>query len=275
MKSAGVIGLGLIGGSLARDLSAGGWRVLGEDGDPETVRAARSAGAIADRLTPHALPSLDLLILALPVRAAVERVGRLAEVVDPKWELVVTDVGSTKRSIVTAAEESGMAARFVGSHPMAGSQESGWAAARAGLFQDSRVWVCPTRSSDPDAVAAVESLWEEVGGEPRRIATRAHDRLLARTSHLPQLTATALAAVLADAGLAPDDLGPGGRDSTRLAGSDPGMWTDIALDNQDEIAPALEAMARELAELARRVRAGDEDAIRARLAAGRAWSGGA
>lgn len=273
MRSAGVIGLGLMGGSLARELTGAGWRVLGEDRDPETLRAARSAGAIADPLTPDALPSLDLLILALPVRAAAERVTRLAEAVDPGGKLAITDVGSTKRSIVAAAEGSGLATRFVGSHPMAGSHESGWTAARTGLFWGRAVWVCPTGSSHPDAVAAVEALWREVGGEPQRIDSQAHDQLLARTSHLPQLTATALAAVLADAGLAPDDLGPGGRDSTRLAGSDPDMWTDIALDNRDEIAPALDAMARELAGLARDVRNGDAGAVRARLAAGRAWSG--
>lgn len=272
MSAAGIIGLGLMGGSLAHDLTAGGWRVLGEDRDPETLGAARAAGMIADRLTPDALPSLDLLILALPVRAAVERLRRLAEGVDPRWKLVVTDVGSTKRSIVAAAEDTRLATRFVGSHPMAGSQESGWSSARAGLFSGSTVWVCPTRSSEPAAVAAVEALWRGVGADPRRMETDAHDRLLARTSHLPQLTATALASVLARAGIAPDDLGPGGRDSTRLAGSDPGMWTDIALDNQDEIAPALEAMAGELAEMARHIRSGNAGAVRAHLAAGRSWA---
>lgn len=271
MSAAGILGLGLIGGSLAHDLTAAGWRVLGEDRDPETLRAARSAGAIADRLTPDALPSLDLLILALPVRSAVQRVRRLAEEVDPRWELVVTDVGSTKRSIVAAAEDTHLATRFVGSHPMAGSQESGWSSARAGLFRDRTVWMCPTRSSEPGAVAAVEALWREVEAEPRRMEPDAHDRLLARTSHLPQLTATALASVLARAGIAPDELGPGGRDATRLAGSDPEMWTDIALDNQDEIAPALESMAREFAELAQHVRSGNAGAIHARLAAGRTW----
>lgn len=272
MSAAGIIGLGLIGGSLAHDLTAAGWHVMGEDQDPETLRAALSAGAVAEPLGPDALDSLDLLILAIPVRPAVERMAGLADEVDPQSDLVVTDVGSTKRSIVAAAEKSGLAARFVGSHPMAGSHESGWPAARAGLFQGSRVWVCPTRSSRPTAVAAVEELWRSVGGDPRHMHTDAHDHLLARTSHLPQLTATALATVLAREDIDPGMLGPGGRDTTRLAGSDPGMWIDILLDNRDEVWPSLDTLAGELAELARLVRSGDEESLRGRLTSGRAWA---
>ncbi len=274
MRSAGIIGLGLMGGSLARDLSAAGWRVLAEDHDPDTFDAARAADVVAGPLTPASLDDLDLLVLALPVRAAADRIGRLGGVIDDGSRLVITDVGSTKRSMAAAAEAAGLVARFVGSHPMAGSHESGWSASRRGLFRDAPVWVCATPASEPAAVAAVEELWRAVDAHPRPIDADTHDRLLARTSHLPQLTATALAAVLSRHGHAPAALGPGGRDATRLAGSDPDMWTDIALDNAAEIRAALDELARELADLSRCVGTGDAAALRARLAAGRAWHEG-
>lgn len=271
-RRVGIVGLGLIGGSLARDLAAAGWRVLGEDRDTASLNAARTDGVVAERLEQRDLAGLDLLVLALPVRAAAERVRELAGSLEPGSHLVITDVGSTKRSVTAAAEAAGLAARFVGSHPMAGSQESGWSAGRTDLFRGEAVWVCPTSASSPDAIGTVEGLWRQVGGEPRRIDAAAHDRLLARASHLPQLTATALATVLARHGISPDSLGPGGRDATRLAGSDPDMWTDIALDNSGEIAPALDDLSRELAELARAVRDGDHEGVRSRVAAARAWS---
>jgi prephenate dehydrogenase len=225
----------------------------------------------AGPLTPTSLDGLDLLVLAIPVRAAVERIRRLGGLLGTGADVVITDVGSTKRSIVGAAEAAGLANRFVGSHPMAGSHECGWNASRRGLFHDAQVWLCATAVSEPSAVAAVEELWRAVGAHPRIIDAASHDRQLARTSHLPQLTATALAAVLSRHGHSPLALGPGGRDATRLAGSDPGMWTDIAMDNAPDIRPALEELARELTDLARAVEGGDAADIRARLAAGLAW----
>lgn len=270
----GIIGLGLMGGSLARDLADAGWRVLGDDRDEEALASARAEGILADALHPEAFPSLDLLVLALPVRAAADRIRSLAAAVEAAPELVITDVGSTKRSLAAAAETAGLAARFVGAHPMAGSHSSGWRAGGTGLFRGSMVWICPTRTSRPDAIDRVESLWRAVGGEPRRLDAEAHDQLLARTSHLPQLTATALATVLARHGVPHEALGPGGRDTTRLAGSDPDMWADIALDNGDEIAPALDALVRELTEWARVVRSGDHEALRSRMTMGRSWSMG-
>lgn len=275
MTSVGVVGLGLIGGSLARDLARAGWRVLGDDRDAATLAAARSAGVILRPLEPRDLGSLDLLVLALPVRASIEWVRQAGGRIAAESPLVITDVGSTKASILAAADAAGLAGRFVGSHPMAGSHESGWSAARTGLFRDRPVWICPSSASAPAAVTEVERVWAAVGARTRRLDAAAHDRRLARTSHLPQLTATALAGVLARHQVAPDDLGPGGRDATRIAGSHPDMWTDIALDNRHHIAPALEELARDLAELAALVRSGDAPALHARLHAARTWSHGA
>lgn len=271
MTTAGIIGLGLIGGSLARDLAAAGWRVLGADHDPDTLTAARDAGVVGEALGPQALVTLDVLVLALPVRAATHRLGELAEALDPDSDLVITDAGSTKRSILAAADASGLGPRFVGSHPMAGSHRSGWHAGRVDLFRERTAWICTTDASTPEAVERVETMWRTVGAIPERIDAVDHDRLMARTSHLPQLAATALATVLSRHGLPPDALGPGGHDTTRLAGSDPAMWTDIALDNRDEIAPALDALTETLTELTHAIRNGDAAAVRSRLQAGRDW----
>ncbi len=265
----GIVGLGLMGGSLARDLDAAGWRVLGTDRDPATEAAARDAGIVVGPVAPE---EVDVLVLALPVRAAPAWLHRLRPRLGP--DTAITDVGSTKRSVVEAAEAAGLGPRFTGSHPMAGHHGSGWEASRTGLFRGAPVWLCPAHDAAPDAIARVVGLWEAVGAEPRRIDAHDHDRLLARASHLPQAAATALAAALARDGVAPDQLGPGGRDMTRLAASDPDVWADIMVDNSDQVALGLGALIDELTRLRRAVRDLDDATLRSLLAAGRAWSRG-
>lgn len=265
----GIIGLGLIGGSLARDLAAAGWDVRGTDRDAATERQARESGVISGPVAPDAN---DLVILAVPVRSAPGWLHHLAPELGP--DTVITDVGSTKRSVVEAAEAAGLGRRFVGSHPVAGHQTSGWAASRTGLFRGATVWITPTPESEPGAVARVESLWRAVGGEPRQMAEDEHDRLLARASHLPQVVATALGVALGRAAVGPDDLGPGGRDTTRLAGSDPEVWADILTDNGDEVAPALAAFIDELLRFRRALEGMDDATLRSLLAAGRSWARG-
>lgn len=273
MRTVGVLGLGLVGGSLARDLARAGWRVLAADREPGSVEAARAAGVVDGPLELGAVERVELVVLAVPVRAAPALLRELSDSIHTGSDLVVTDVGSTKRSVVAAAAHAGLAARFVGAHPMAGSHRSGWDASRTGLFHGSRVWVCPTSSTEENAVATVESMWRSVGGRPERITPHDHDLIMARASHLPQLTASALAATLARYDVPPGALGPGGRDTTRLAGSDPDIWTDILLDNADHVAPALDALTHELAALADLIRSDAAVSLRSRLAAGRAWSG--
>lgn len=268
MRRVGIVGLGLMGGSLARDLLALGWDVRGTDRDAATERAAREAG-MGIGIDPD---GLDLLVLAVPVRAAPSWLRVLASQLG--GQTVVTDVGSTKRSVVAAARDTGLAPRFVGSHPMAGDDRSGWPAAREGLYRGATVWVCPAAGASPEATLAVEELWRAVGARPVGTDPAEHDRRVARSSHLPQAAATALAGVLAEAGLSPAALGPGGRDVTRLAASDPGIWTDILLDNRDEVGPALTDLATGLAGLRRALEAGDEAAVRAALETGRAWRRG-
>lgn len=266
----GIVGLGLIGGSLALDLTRAGWRVTGSDRDPAILRAAMDAGAVQAELGDDPCV-LDLIVIAVPVRAAVTAVRRLADRIPDEARTVVTDVGSTKRSVIAAAVAAGLARRFVGAHPMAGDDRSGWSAARPGLFRDAPVWLCPADGAEDVAIRRVERLWSAVGGRTERIDPAAHDRRMALASHLPQVTASALARALQAGGAAPEDLGPGGRDTTRLAGSDPEMWSDIFLDNSDEILPAITSLIERLRALQQGLEAADEVALLDWLEAARSW----
>lgn len=272
LERVALIGLGLIGGSLARDLAARGARVLGHDSDPETLEAALHDGAIAEALGPglEGIEEADVVVLAVPVAAA----PPLLEALRPRLDRarLVTDVGSTKRTIGLAAVRLGLGDRFVGAHPLAGDHRSGWAAGRPGLFRDARVFLCPTPATSAAARTLASTLWTTVGGRPEFVDADEHDRRLAWTSHLPQVTATALGAALAARGIDRAELGPGGRDTTRLAASAPGLWTDIALDNAASLAPAIAALEARLAELRGALEHGDAETVRRFFASGREWA---
>ncbi|HEU4453597.1 MAG TPA: prephenate dehydrogenase/arogenate dehydrogenase family protein, partial [Longimicrobium sp.] len=271
IRTAAVAGLGLIGGSVARDLAARGVRVLGHDRDPSAVAAAIREGVVSAALGDgfEGVEEADVLLLAVPVLAARE----VLRIAGPRLDRVrlVTDAGSTKRSIVALAEEMGIGARFVGAHPMAGDHRSGWDASRAGLFAGARVFLCPADGAGEDALALAEALWTGLGGKTETVDAAEHDRLLAWTSHLPQAVSTALAAALAERGIGRGELGPGGRDVTRLAGSSPGMWIDILRDNAPAVSDALAAMEMEIHEMREAVASEDPDRIRERFARGKRW----
>jgi prephenate dehydrogenase len=266
IESAAIIGLGLIGGSLARDLKARGVRVFSWDRDLTTVRSATEE-RIADLLVWD--EPLDVIVLAVPVLAARKLLHDIAAKAHPVR--LITDVGSTKRSIVRVAEGLEIATRFVGSHPLAGDHRSGWQASRTGLFEGAPVYLTPSRSTDADALELARELWTMVGAVPEVMDAAEHDRRLAWTSHLPQAASTALARALAEAGIARSDLGPGGRDVTRLAGSSPEIWADILVDNADEVCTALASMAAHLSATRDAVVSGDRDRLRALWAAGNQW----
>ena len=268
----GIVGLGLIGGSLARDLAALGHSVIAYDRSAATLRAARRARVIAGSVgrAMRELETCEVCILAVPVTDAPEVLARAAPYLGSAT--LITDVGSTKRSIVQAAAGLGLAARFVGSHPMAGDHRSGWAAARRGLFDGARVCLTPTHRSAPAAVRRVRALWKSLGARPESISAAAHDRLVAAASHLPQLVSSSLAAELGRAGVGRSLLGPGGRDVTRLAGADSRMWLAIATDNADLIAPLVRSQGRVLTRLAAALDRGDRAAVASLFATARAWS---
>jgi prephenate dehydrogenase len=267
-----IIGLGLIGGSMARDLATRGVTVLGYDADPATVRAALDEGIITTALGPDltGVETVDLLVIATPVA----RAPGVLETAAPRLCQVglVTDVGSTKEGVVAAAERLDLAPRFVGSHPLAGDHRAGWSAARMGLFRGARVFLTPTSATRPEAMLAVRTLWAMVGASTEEITAAAHDQLLAWTSHLPQSVSTALAHVLAAERIGPAELGPGGRDLTRLAESSPALWTEIALENAGALGPAVQALEERLRHLRHALEAGDQGAVQEFFTSGREWS---
>jgi len=184
---------------------------------------------------------------------------------------LITDVGSTKSRIVALASELGIGARFVGSHPLAGDHRSGWEASRSALFANARVYLCPTSEATPTTVSNAKALWTSLGANPVVTSAARHDEMLAWMSHLPHMVSAALALALADSNVKRDDLGPGGRDVTRLAGGSPDVWTAIALDNAAAIETALASVERQIAELRGALSRSDETALRERLSAARAW----
>lgn len=224
-----VIGLGLMGGSLCRALRASGgpMTLVASDIDPIQGELALAAGAI-DRFEPSAEGAIlgaDTIVYAAPLAASLA----MMEAHAPLWpsDALVTDLVSLKAPLIRRAGGLGVAGQFVGAHPICGSAESGFDAARGDLFQGAVVWLCASEEASEETRGRAEAFWASIGGIPQWIGAEEHDRQMAWVSHLPQLVANALAGALDSAGYSPSDLGPGGRDMTRLAGSNPALWRDL------------------------------------------------
>jgi prephenate dehydrogenase len=284
----GFVGFGLIGGSMARAVraSAAGSSWTISAWSPSGAGPARAAvdGTI-DRAAPTAADAIadaDLIVLAGPPTACLasldDLVGAWHASLSPG--AVITDVASTKGAILARADAAGL--RFVGGHPMAGLEVTGYEAGRADLF-DGRPWVIvPGRVASPADVDLVESLAEACGGRPVELDAAVHDRAVAAISHLPLLLAAALVETVAgtSAGTAPENwstaaglAASGWRDMTRLARGDPSMGAGIAVTNFDALAEhvrALEATLASWREALERPGGPDESSIRARLAATKA-----
>jgi prephenate dehydrogenase len=263
-----IIGLGLIGGSLARDLHQRGITVLGRDTDRNTEIAALNEGVIH---ATNGLADARCIVIATPVSDSIDTLERIAP--HTKHAELITDTGSTKRRIQAAALQLGIGARFVGSHPLAGDHRAVWSAARTGLFAAARVYVCGTHQSSSAALAAADSLWRQCGAQPIAMNAGDHDALLAHTSHLPQIISTALALVLDGADVDVAQLGPGGRDMVRLAASSPRLWRDVLCDNRDNVVAALQDLQSQLATLEQVLTAADGAVIEKMLERARAWRG--
>jgi prephenate dehydrogenase len=262
--SLAVIGLGAIGGSLAwQSRLAGVARVVGySPSRGEGVAALRASAVteIADSPA-KAVRGADLVVLAVPPGPTLDLIGRLARSLESGATL--TDVCSVKAPVMARAADAGIGDRFAGSHPLAGTHDSGFAAARPDRFRGCAVYVCETGCADGPRIArGVMRFWEEVlEAHPILIDAAAHDRQLAWTSHLPQAAAYALAKVLADRRLGGVSYGTGARDTTRLAASSPEMWLDILLQNRDPLVEALSSVESGVAELRRLVEAGDRQGL--------------
>ncbi|MDE0081991.1 MAG: prephenate dehydrogenase [Gammaproteobacteria bacterium] len=228
-RTVAVVGLGLMGGSLCRALKAldSPPRVIGWDLRQAAGAMALEAGAV-DRFEvggPEGLAAAGLVVYATPLRATLSLIPRHAGMV--REDAVLTDVVSLNEPVLRAAQAAGLSGRFVSAHPICGGEASGFAAGRADLYRGATVWLSAGGEGGGDAHRCVESLWRTLGGSPRWVAPGEHDRRMGWVSHLPQLVANALAAALDAQGCSPDELGPGGRDMTRLAGSNPTIWRDL------------------------------------------------
>jgi len=270
--SLAVIGLGAIGGSLAWQARlAGVARVVGyspERADGIQALKADAVTELADQPA-RAIRGADLVVLATPPHVTLQLIGTLAPILERGS--VLTDVCSVKGSIVARAREAGIADRFAGAHPLAGTHESGFPAARPDRLRGCVVYICETGGTAGAAAAQrVSGFWERVmGAVPVFIDADAHDRQLAWTSHLPQAVASTLANVLADRGLAGVSFGTGAKDTTRLAASNPEMWVDVLLQNGPAVTEALVATEQRLHLLRDLIGRGDADGLRAFLAAAR------
>ena len=223
-RRAPIVGTGLIGGSIGLGLRRSGWHVTGADLDP----AQRGAGPRARRLDAIGIdPDAEITFVAVPVGSVVGAArGALAR------GGVVTDVGSVKAPVVDALDDP----RFVGGHPMAGSEQLGVDGARADLFSGA-VWVLtPTPSTDPSAHATVHSVVRALGAEVLTLAPAEHDALVAMVSHVPHLTAASLMGLAAERSTEHQALlrlaAGGFRDMTRIAAGDPRIWPDICAENR-------------------------------------------
>lgn len=261
VRTVAIVGLGLIGGSLAREFAARGLRVLAFDRNEATVRSAIAEGVVTSAATLESLHEADVLIIATPVDVSARVLADIAPRLAP--HTIITDACSTKCTLERAAIELGLGLRYVGAHPMAGDTCSGWATSRAGLFRGASVYLCPTHETSDYTLRIVRDLWSSVGCVPEIIDAREHDALVASTSHLPQVTATALARTLEGTGIPLSRLGPGGRDMTRLARSSAEIWTAIALDNSAAIVNAVRQMEGELARLRTALEHGDAAGVQA------------
>jgi prephenate dehydrogenase len=244
-RTIGIAGLGLIGGSIAlRTRSTWpGVRLIGVDHDV-VLRDAQAKQVIAEtRSSVTALGDADLIILAAPVPAVIDLIDAIASA---RLPAVVTDVGSTKRQIIAAARRSGLT-RFIGGHPIAGSEHAGLAAANADLFAG-RPWLFVEASPESADVRRLERFVAALGGVPAHLDAAAHDRAMAYLSHLPQLLAVTLMSTAADA-CDDDTLAASGRafrEMTRLASSPAELWNGILATNADFVAEAARALVARL-----------------------------
>ena len=276
--SVAIVGLGLIGGSIALGIRER-WpesRVFGVDTEPVLAHALGSGAIERGVVSVDALPNVSLIILAAPVRQNIELLqqigsgGRvLSDLADR--QTIVTDVGGTKRDIVNAARALPPAITFVGGHPLGGGERGGFAFARPDLFAG-RPWIfTPDRHASTGAVEQLSRFVTGLGAKPSILSAEEHDRVMAFVSHLPQLVASALMDTVGTAAHG-DGLGMAGRglvDTTRLASSPADVWRDICLTNADSIGEALDCFIARLTQLRGDLRRGDE--VEAVFAAAAKW----
>ncbi len=264
-----VLGVGLIGGSLARALRPEVHTIVGWGRRIEALEKAKALGVIDRyaRSIPEAIRGAEAVAVAVPPSAIP---GVLAQLKGLGEGAVAFDVASVKGFVVEAARKAlgERLPRFVPAHPIAGSERSGVEASRADLFRGRRVVLTPLPETSPSALERVRALWLKTGAIVEAMPAERHDAILARTSHLPHMVAYALMGMQEEEAL---KFSAGGlRDITRIAASDPALWRDIALANRVALLEAVEGFERQLAGIKKALEEGDGDKLLALLEAGQA-----
>ena len=269
-----VVGVGLIGGSLAAALRAlpDAPRVTGVDPDEAALALALERGVVDDVASVEAcapaLAESDLVVLATPVAAVSEWLARLGEI---GYRGVVTDVASTKAAVMgEAARLLTPGCTFIGGHPMAGSERSGVSAADADLFRGAYYVLTPADDTDADAYQCLHRLVMSIGARVISLDAVAHDEAVAAISHVPHVAASALTNLAAQRAQGGSDvlrLAAGGfKDMTRIAAGSPDLWTGICLDNREAVVRGLDELGSQLSQFATLVRAEDRAGVLAWLA---------
>jgi len=266
-----IVGPGLVGGSLGQALRANGLAgcVVGVGHRQVSMDHAIEVGAVDESSLNlvESVPDADLVVLATGVGLIPKQAGQIIPHMKPS--AIVSDVGSVKGSICRAiaehlAQPGNPGVRFVGGHPLAGSEQRGIEAARPDLFRGARCILTPTSETDADALAKLRSLWEAVGCRVTEFPPDRHDRLVAEMSHLPHAVAACLVNSISDDAF--DLAATGLTDTTRVASGDAALWVDICMENSAALSSALRIMAGELERFACRLDAADRDSVLKSLA---------
>ena len=267
-KKITLIGVGLLGGSLGLALKQRRLTdsVVGYVRRSASIRECKQAGAV-DRASldlADAVAGADLIVLCTPLAQMRPLVQQMLPAL--QGGVVVTDVGSVKGNVVRELESlvAKAGGQFVGSHPMAGAEKTGVAAARADLFLNAVCVTTPTSKTNRTALRKVEQLWKSVGCRVLRLTPEAHDKLVSRSSHLPHAVAAGLANLVLRPGAPSTQLmlcANGFRDTTRIASGSPEMWRDIALANRRNLAVAVEELITDLQAFRRLLKGGDGVAL--------------
>ena len=265
-----VVGLGLIGGSLAAALRKSGevGEVFGVERDAESLRFALESG-VADAGSSRVGPGIsgsEIVVVATYVDTVAQVATEVSGFVSP--DTVVCDVGSVKASIVREMEKGPRNIRFVGAHPVAGKETSGVRESDPGLFSGKRCVVTPAESTCPEALSMVKALFSLVGSEVVEMDPESHDEVFSLVSHLPHAVAYSLVSAVASCGEDGDlfDFSGGGlADFTRISESSPEMWTGIFVENRDALLRAIRSFSGKLGEIEKAVASGNVEELEALL----------
>ena len=267
-KQLGVIGCGLMGGSFALALKRAGLvdRVVGYSKSPSTTEKARKLGVIdvAAESALLAVSGSDIVLIAVPVAATENTFKAVRHLVEPG--VLFMDVGSTKRDVVDAARRvlKERVISFVPAHPIAGKETGGISHADASLYNGRQVILTPLPQTDPDLLQKATDVWAAIGSQVLRMTPENHDAAFAAVSHLPHMLAFAYFNAVARQPAGRDFLslaGPGFRDFTRIAASDPSVWRDILMSNREEILKQADHFRRSLDAMELALKIGNPEAL--------------